>query len=100
MLKIILGFILLILLNISFSQDSNYAFQYQFKITGIEEYGEAKLKIEDVRDLMGVKVVKFDDITNRYIVLTHLDFDIIELIEKFGANGIDIDGEIVKTIFE
>jgi hypothetical protein len=80
----------------TFAQESTYQYQYQFSITGISESGPAKGQIEIIRDLMGVKVVKFDDSTDLFVVLTHLDFNPEEMVEKFGLNGVYIAGEIIK----
>ncbi len=79
-----------------YAQDLNYNFQYEFALTGITESGPAKMEIEAIRDLMGVRVVKFNDFSNIFIVLTHLEFDPAELLMKLESNGLDIDGEIVK----
>ncbi|MFT5822001.1 MAG: hypothetical protein ACI8ZM_003257 [Crocinitomix sp.] len=96
MLKVLLINALLFIGSFSFAQESTYDYQYEFSITGITENGPAKMEMEAVRDLMGVRVIKFDDSLDLFIVLTHLEFNPEELLVKFITNGVEIDGEIIK----
>ncbi|NOQ74759.1 MAG: hypothetical protein GQ574_22285 [Crocinitomix sp.] len=96
MLKIILINFALFLGTLSYAQEPSFDFQYKFSITGITENGAAKMQIDLIRKLMGVKAVKFDDSLDRFIVFTHLEFDPAELLLKLVANGVAIEGEIVK----
>jgi hypothetical protein len=80
------------------AQDPDIEYRYEFSMTGITDYGPAKMQMENIRDLMGIQVIKFIDTSNRFIVLTHLEFDPAELLMKLESNGIDVDGEIYKII--
>lgn len=97
MLKILSLTVALFVCSLIYAQESTYQYQYEFSIVGITENGSAKMEIKTIRDLMGVQVVKFEDLTDRFIVLTHHEFDLAELLFKLESNGVDIDGEIVKV---
>lgn len=92
MKKQILVFGLLLTSVFGYTQD----FKYEFSVTGITEYGPAKLTINDIRDIIGVRIVKFNDATDRFTILTDYDFDLEEMMTKLESNGVDIAGEISK----
>ena len=90
--------LLLGLLCVNFSFSQNY--KYEFAIIEISNYAPAKLAITKIRDITGAQIVKFDDDTDQFIILSHLDFDPLNLKEKFQINGIEVVGIIEKTNVE
>lgn len=82
----------------SFSQESS--FKYEFKLVGVNDYGNAKGVIIELRDELGVKIITFEDTIDRFQILTHLDYPIAEMIGDFEYMGYELDGELIKTIAE
>ena len=91
--------ILMLLLGLSvgqFAYTQLCQYEYVFIVDQITDYGPAKMVIKEIRNVMGVKIVKFLDDNDQFVVSTHLDFDPIELVDKFEQNGVNIVGVIKK----
>lgn len=92
---------LLLLIGLAFWQFGySQQYKYEFKVDGVTDPGTAKGTIAQIRDLMGVRVVTFDDSEDRFIVLTDHDMNPSEMIEKFEGNGVVIVGDINKINLE
>ena len=86
--------------GVSYSQDAPYDFRYEFKIVGVTEDASAKMKIDLIRDVMGVKRINFDATLDKFIVFSNYGFDVEELFMKLEMNDLDIEGEIMKIEIE
>lgn len=75
-------------------------FSYTFQLVDISEPGEAKLTIDEIRELLGVTVIKFNDDSDRFEILTHLDYDLPELTSDLAYIGLVLVGEITKVNIE
>lgn len=82
--------------QLSFSQGYSYSFQ----VDGVSNPGEAKQYASQIRDILGVQQIKFDDAVDRYTILTHLDFDVTEISLKLQNNGVVVYGSISKIHIE
>ncbi|NOQ74761.1 MAG: hypothetical protein GQ574_22295 [Crocinitomix sp.] len=100
MLKIIFFSVVLFIGSFSFAQDSSHDFNYVFKFEGITEPSDAKHTIFEIRELLGVKVVRFNNETDEFTILTHLDWSIEEMGYDFGTIGLVLVGDLVKIIIE
>lgn len=95
MKTILLSFFLFVAI-LPFAQE----FRYDFKVEGISEPASAKLTIANLRDILGVMLVRFDDDVDLFIILTQLDFEVDEMITKLGINGVVVAGLITKVNVE
>ena len=75
-------------------------FIYTFKLTGVTEPGDAKYAINDMRSILEVKTVYFDDDTDKFEIHTDLDFEITTMMEDLYYGGLLVDGEISKINVE
>lgn len=80
----------------SFTQD----FRYEFTISGVTEPAEAKYKINEIRELLGVSIMRFNDEIDQFVIETHLDYDVVELTADLSEIGIVLIGEIHKINVE
>ncbi len=99
MAKKVLLILSLNLLLLCFSAHAQ-KFSYTFKVTDVTNPAVAKQTINQLRDLMGVQLVRFDDSTDLFTVETPHDFVLPELIEKLGLNAVEVNGTIVKSTIE
>ena len=95
MKKTLLLFTLLLSLN-SFCTTHTYS----FKIVGITTYGDAKLMIEQMRSILGIKMFIFDDSTDTFITRNPLEFNWDDMSEDLAQHNIFIDGPITHEVDE
>lgn len=86
----------LFIAQLSYSQEYSYSFQ----VTDVSNPGEAKEYASQIRDILGIQQIKFDDAVDRYTILTHLDFDVEEMKGKLEENGVMVYGSISKINIE
>jgi hypothetical protein len=79
---------------------SGQQYSYELQLESITNPGEAKASIGEMRDVLGVRVIKFIDTADQFQILTDLDFDVDEMKAKLLSNGITVLGEITKTNLE
>lgn len=72
-------------------------FIYSFKISSVDSPGMAKQKILELRELLGVKTIRFSDDTDLFEIHTHLDFSVEEMLSDLNSIGIVLVGPITKT---
>ena len=75
-------------------------FTYNFKIESVTDPGNAKYAIEEIRDLLGVRIVRFMDETDEFEILTHLEWEVDEMAYDFSTIGFVLIGIITKTNVE
>lgn len=92
MKKIVVTLLTVFCSLISFSQE----FKYSFKIVDATTNETGKHTINLLRDVMGVQVIRFYDNTDLFVVETHLDFNVEELVYKLALNDILVNGSILK----
>ena len=73
-------------------------YKYEFILIGVIAPVDAKAKIDDLRELLGVKTFFFDDVTNIFEMHTHLNYNLIELEADIESLGDLVDGIIIKTV--
>ena len=100
MLKILYLSFFLVLGSASYTQESSFNYHYIFKLEGISEPSNAKFTIVEIRELLGVKAMRFNDETDEFTILTHLDYEVEELSYDFGTIGLVLVGDIIKLIIE
>ena len=75
-------------------------FKYEFVLEGVNNPGDAKYAITEIRELLGVKTMKFHDDTNTFEILTHLEWEVEEMIYDLESIGLTLVGIIEKTNLE
>lgn len=89
--------ILAIAISIGSGQLFGQTFTYSFKIQLVTDPGHAKIKIGQIRDLLGVKTVYFQDDLDQFRIKTHLDFEVEEMMSDFESIGLTVQGGVTKT---
>jgi hypothetical protein len=96
MLKLLILFGGLFLSQITFCQE----YSYTFSLTEVSNPGDAKESIDKMRDVLGVNLIKFDDETDRFEIITRFDFLLEEMRTKLETNGVLVSSEISKINIE
>lgn len=92
---------LLLLTGLAFWQFGySQQFKYEFQLESISDSGDAKHVIADIRELLGVVIVKFHDEVDEFEILTHLNWEVEEMKYDLESIGYELSDVIVKTIIE
>lgn len=83
-----------------FCQDYSNGFSYVFKFDGVTEPADGKYAIIEIRELLGVRAVRFNNDTDEFNILTHLDWTVEEMTFDFESLGFTLSGELIKIYLE
>lgn len=73
---------------------------YYFKISEVNTPANAKIKIDRMRTILGIKMFSFNDETDTFKTISEWEYNWQEMAEDLALHGIYIEGEVDHRITE